>query len=39
MIYDEPEIVNAMPPAMRNDFGRQLYAQYLESVPMFRGLR
>eukprot|EP01052_Picozoa_sp_SAG31_P014108 SAG31_NODE_866_length_11370_cov_4.806761_4_plen_376_part_00 len=38
LVYDEEQIFKEMPPAMRNEFSRHLYAKYISSVPMFRGV-
>ena len=38
VMYEEGEILNTMPPAMKLVFSTQLYEKFLSAIPLFRGL-
>jgi len=37
VMYEEGDILNTMPPAMKIEFSTQLYEKFLRNIPMFRG--
>lgn len=38
VMYEEGDILNTMPPAMKIEFSTQLYEKFLRNIPLFRGL-
>ena len=38
VMYEENDILNTMPPAMKLEFSKQLYEKFLSDIPLFRSL-